>query len=473
MKKRILPVVVMVCAAINIFAQAQQSSSPLDPTVWGVVLDTPAAKNVTVKKGITYLTTPAGAQNIDVYIPPGAKPGDKLPAVIFLNAIGDMPGGKVKDWAIYTSWPRLIAAHGMIGISMETDGQKIPECLAGLFDFLAKDGAKHGIDAERLGVYAASANVTQTSIYLFGDNVSKGIKAAALFYGAAPQAATLRKDLPVLFIVAEGDMGGGLTQAVPPLWQKVLDSRAPWSLVFASRMPHAFDAFEDNDESRRHVMQAIAFWKTHLETTPAPSWQPSPARAIVSSTYTQDFQRTADLLTKYTADNPRDPQGFVMLGRALSQLRRTDEAAAVLEKALAIDPENIRAHGGLGQIRSGQRRYDDAVRHLTKAVRGGFRNSLIYGQLAFAQMALKQNAEAIKSYESAFEMGIPPGANTRGLAYFNMACAYTRLGQKDKAFEMLGKAIDEGFKTRTSFENDEDLAPLRADPRFAELLKRL
>jgi hypothetical protein len=37
----------------------------------------------------------------------------------------------------------------------------------------------------------------------------------------------------------------------------------------------------------------------------------------------------------------------------------------------------------------------------------------------------------------------------------------------------LGKAVDEGFKARATFEGDEDLAPLRSDPRFAELLKRL
>jgi pentatricopeptide repeat protein len=98
---------------------------------------------------------------------------------------------------------------------------------------------------------------------------------------------------------------------------------------------------------------------------------------------------------------------------------------------------------------------------------------MMYGQLAWSQLNLKQNAESIKSYENAFNAGIPPGANTRGLAYYNMACAYVRLGQTDKAFEMLGKAVDEGFKTRAAFEGDEDLAPLRTDPRFAELLKRL
>ena len=64
-------------------------------------------------------------------------------------------------------------------------------------------------------------------------------------------------------------------------------------------------------------------------------------------------------------------------------------------------------------------------------------------------------------------------ANTRGLAYYNMACAHARLKQIDKAFEMLNKAVDEGFNDRSTLETDTDLAALRADARFRTLLNRL
>src|SRR5687767_2148982 len=229
---------VLAGSAINIDAQnaTTQARSPLDPTYWGVVYDVPETQRVTVKSGVTYFKDAASDLQIDIYSPPGAKASDKLPAVIFLNAIGDRPDDKIKSWAIYNSWPRLVAAHGMIGISMDADGTRIQDSLKALFAFLASDGAKLGIDANRLGVYAASANVTQSSIYLMGDGASKGIKAAALYYGGAPQA-TLRKDLPVLFVLVEGDLAGLGQQAVP-LWQRVADARAPWTMVFASRLPH-------------------------------------------------------------------------------------------------------------------------------------------------------------------------------------------------------------------------------------------
>jgi tetratricopeptide (TPR) repeat protein len=100
-------------------------------------------------------------------------------------------------------------------------------------------------------------------------------------------------------------------------------------------------------------------------------------------------------------------------------------------------------------------------------------NSLIYGQLALSQMMLGQNEAAIQSYERAFELGIPPGPTTRGTAYYNLACANARLGRHDKAFEMLSHAVDEGFSDRATLESDTDLAPLRADPRFAALAARI
>ena len=52
-------------------------------------------------------------------------------------------------------------------------------------------------------------------------------------------------------------------------------------------------------------------------------------------------------------------------------------------------------------------------------------------------------------------------------------CGYVRLKQIDKALDTLAKAIAEGFTNRNTYETDEDLAPLRTDPRFQELLARL
>jgi pentatricopeptide repeat protein len=362
----------------------------------------------------------------------------------------------------------------MVGISMDADGTRIQDSLKALFAFIEREGPSRGIDPTRLGVYAASANTTLSIVYLMGADAAKGIKAAALYYGATPNPQTpIRNDLNVLFVLAEGDLAGGMGQSSMPLWQRVAEARAPWTMVFASRLPHAFDAFEDSDESRRIIKQTIDFWQTHLQPVVKPTWQPSEARAVVSAMYWNDAIRAIPMIQRYLASNPNDGDAYASLGRMLSQQRRFDEAGAAYEKAMSLGVRHGGLYNGLGQTRLSQRRYAEAADMLSKAVELGARNSMTYGQLAFAQLGANKNEDAIRSYEMAFAAGIPSGPTTRGAAYYNMACAYVRLKQIEKAFEMLNKAIDEGFANRNTIQTDDDLAPLRSDPRFSELLKRL
>jgi tetratricopeptide (TPR) repeat protein len=472
--RKLMFIVCLAAIVAGTSAVAQNAApqrSPLNPTGWGVVYDIPATKDVKVNRNVPYLKDARGTLAIDIYSPPNLRAGERHPAVVFINAIGDFGEEKVKDWEIYKSWPRLVAAHGLIGVSMEADGSRIQESLRGVFDFLMSKGADYGIDGTRLGLYAASANVTGTNQYLASESAAKGIRAAALYYGAVPSG-QIRTDLPVLFIVAESDVPN-LGAALPALWQRVIETKAPWSLLFARGLPHAFDAFSDNDDSRRIVQQTLAFWRSHLEPVPQPGWQPSAAREVVAAIYANNPERSAEALSNWLKSNPNDTVALAQYGRMLNQLRRFDEATTAYEKALSLGANDPGIYGGLGQIKYGQRQFEQAIPLLSRAIEGGMRNSLNYYQLATAQLHIGRNEEALKHYEKAFEAGIPPGANTRGVTYFNMACGYTRLGQKSKALDALASAIAEGFNNRNAYESDEDLAPLRAEPRFQELLGRL
>lgn len=450
---------------------AQQASSELSPTHWGVVYDVPATKRVTLRPDIPYLRRAAGDLTFDLYAPPGMKRGEPLPAVVFVNAVGDRPGDKVKHWAIYRTWPRLVAAHGMIGISMDADGERIQESLRGIFRFLAEHGAEYGVDGRRLAVYAASANVSGAATYLMGDSVVAGVRAAALYYGGVPEG-RLRPDLPVLFVVAQSDVPR-MGPALPALWQRVVDSALPWTLLYGRGMPHAFDAFTDTDEARRLLQQTLAFWKSNLEPIPAQPWPRSEGREIVAALYGNDPARAAGLLRDWTARYPEDTEALVQYGRVLADLQRYPEAEAAYTRAYQRDSTNLMVLNGLGRMRLGQQQWAAAEALLTRAIAGGLENSWIHGQVGWARLHLGRNAEAVTSYERAFELGVPPGRSTSGLAWYNLACAYVRVGRHDDALAALGRAAEQGVRERDLYERDDDLAPIRTDPRFQRLLAGL
>jgi TPR repeat protein len=69
-------------------------------------------------------------------------------------------------------------------------------------------------------------------------------------------------------------------------------------------------------------------------------------------------------------------------------------------------------------------------------------------------------AEAAEAYRKCVEIRQNP------VAMYNLACAYARLNDRDKAFEWLEKSAASGVATAASLVADEDLAGLRGDARF-------
>ncbi|MEZ6017776.1 MAG: hypothetical protein R3F49_21900 [Planctomycetota bacterium] len=58
-------------------------------------------------------------------------------------------------------------------------------------------------------------------------------------------------------------------------------------------------------------------------------------------------------------------------------------------------------------------------------------------------------------------------------AHYNLACSLALTGDLDGAFAALERSLDLGYDDGELIAEDEDLAPLHADPRFGELLRRL
>jgi len=448
----------------NVLAQNQLPFSPFDARHWGVVLEHPAMKDVIVKEDVTYLNDDKGSLKLDIYLPPGIQAKEKRPTIIFLNGIGENPGQpRVKNWGIYKEWPRLMAANGFIGISMESDRSRIQESFLGLFKFLSEQGSAFHIDANKLGIYAASANVTQSAIYLMKEEAFKGIKAAVLYYGGTPQG-PYRKDLPVLFVISEGDVA---RNGYGSLWNEVLKNNAPWTIKMATGLPHAFDAFEDTDEARKVVKETISFWKDHLEPVIQPSWPHSVPREILSAQYMQDHNKAANLTKQWLDTHPDDADAMRAYSQSLKNAGRYAEAEAVYRKRLAQQPKDAGLLADLALVLYGLDRPAEGDSFMAEAMKAGTLSRFQYRELGRSLYNFKNYKGSATYYEHA--LAIQPDA----IDYYNLACSYALANEKEQAFENLNKSLDNGFTSKQQIENDTDLISLREDKRFKMLIEKL
>jgi len=57
--------------------------------------------------------------------------------------------------------------------------------------------------------------------------------------------------------------------------------------------------------------------------------------------------------------------------------------------------------------------------------------------------------------------------------FYNLACAYSRLKEKNKALTALKRAVDNGYSDLHALESDPDLDAIRSDPEFHHILENL
>jgi tetratricopeptide (TPR) repeat protein len=89
-------------------------------------------------------------------------------------------------------------------------------------------------------------------------------------------------------------------------------------------------------------------------------------------------------------------------------------------------------------------------------------NNRAWYRLAYSLHASGKYNEAVEAYQKI-------AANNNPSVLYNLACAYARLNQKDKAFEYLTKAVGAGFLQSAQLDSDPDLAALRDDGRFKDV----
>lgn len=150
--------------------------------------------------------------------------------------------------------------------------------------------------------------------------------------------------------------------------------------------------------------------------------------------------------------------------------RRYYEAIAQYHKALELDPNFKKAHRLLANIYMQEGRFAEAQAEVEKFQPlddspGKFEWLMMTGDL-YASSGRK--AEAQKAYEEVKRLAaqgyVDPG---------NLMWVHIHLGEKEQAFAWVEKAVAARSTHLTALRVNPDFDPLRSDPRFAVLLRRV
>jgi serine/threonine protein kinase/Flp pilus assembly protein TadD len=204
----------------------------------------------------------------------------------------------------------------------------------------------------------------------------------------------------------------------------------------------------------------------------------------------REFQRAFQL-------NPSDVSGYDLYGFILREQGRLEESLAKGKRAVQLDPLSVASNRDLGYEFYDARQYDQAIEQERKTPELDPNFPQAHSVLGRAYLQKSMYDEAIAEFEKEGSTGLYNIGRAYAMAgrkaeaqkvldqlsalskenYIvpkNVAAIYAALGNKEKAFEWLEKsyqdhslAVGLGMKSFPGFD------PLRSDPRFADLLRRI
>ena len=165
-----------------------------------------------------------------------------------------------------------------------------------------------------------------------------------------------------------------------------------------------------------------------------------------------------------------DPLSLVMNtdeGLGYYYAGRYDEAIAAYRRALDLDPNYVAAREYIGRVYAAKGMFTEALEEFQKAVTLSDRPDLL-AYLGYIYAATGKKVEAQKTLGELNRLSkqkyVPP---------YDIAVMYAALGQKDQAFAWLERMVAEHSIYITQLPLEPVLNPLRSDPRFNDLLRRV
>jgi len=201
-----------------------------------------------------------------------------------------------------------------------------------------------------------------------------------------------------------------------------------------------------------------------------------------------EFKRALEL-------NPNSFRSRQTYAISLRVRRRFDEALAEAKKALDLDPLSVPMNRFIGEVYLFRQEYDEAIEELQKTLEMDPSDGTTHLWLSTAYWGKGEHEKAIAQAEkgaslsnlnpqrAVFLRHVLSGNRAEAVRTIEnwgsrlqpqiKAAYYVLLGDKDRAIELLENGLDEGYSSVAQMNSWPSFAPLRDDPRFQDLLRRM
>jgi acetyl esterase/lipase len=240
------------------------AKTPAEMVLMPVVYRLPGMDTTRVVPNLTYSDVASPYLLMDVYLPADVEAA-RRPVVVLIHG-GGKPEYRAKDWGVFKSWGRLIAASGMVGVAFthrlgypEPFLEEATADLAHALAYVRTNAESWNADSDRIGLMAFSAGGP-----LLAGAMSERppfVRCAASLYaflGMQPST------LPMFIARAGQDVNPGLNAGMDQFIAAALAANAPVTVVNHPVGEHGFDMLNDDDRSREVIRGLLAFFQTHL-----------------------------------------------------------------------------------------------------------------------------------------------------------------------------------------------------------------
>jgi TolB-like protein/DNA-binding winged helix-turn-helix (wHTH) protein/tetratricopeptide (TPR) repeat protein len=224
-------------------------------------------------------------------------------------------------------------------------------------------------------------------------------------------------------------------------------------------------------------------------------------RAAIAMNYEWDWRRAERAYRRALELNPGYATAHHWYGYYLMLMRRFADAEVELKRARDLDPLSAVIDANLGFRHYLARDYDTAIAHWEQVLELDRHFSLGHGYMALARIQQEKYPDALVSLQASMAGSPAPstkailahtfgrmgkarqarqllaqlldGSSGRFISPYYVSLVYVGLGETDKALDWLERAYQERSGPLLELNVDPMFDPLRGDPRFAAILRKM